>query len=265
MSSSTSFDSSAGSTTLKPAKVRTKRAYDPAQDSDGRRVLVERYWPRGVQREGANVDWLLDLAPSPELIAWYARKPERWDGFKLRYWQELSRPDREPLLEQLRSEAEAGTLTLVYGSRDREHNAACALVEFLGATAVMAEPPLRREHRIPLDARRLRSGWNASPGSLVDWLGLFLALLAPLLTLFTIEVAVVFGSRGWLVLIGLLLGVCALALGRVLWRERHSDRAKFEGPVEERERLIFGLVRISAYALGTILGLLILVTALGLL
>lgn len=243
--------------------MRTKRAYDAAQDGDGRRVLVERYWPRGVQRDSADTEWLLDLAPSPELIAWYARKPERWDGFKLRYWQELSQPDRQPALEILRRQAEAGVLTLVYGSRDRERNAARALAEFLGATAVEAEPARTREQRIPLDARRVRAGWETSPSALVDWLGLFIALLAPLLTLLAIEVSVVFGSRGWLLLIALLLTFCALALARIVWRDHRSGRLHVQGSAEERESVVFGLVRISAYAMGTIVGLLILVIALG--
>jgi uncharacterized protein YeaO (DUF488 family) len=245
--------------------VRTKRAYDLVQEADGKRVLVERYWPRGMQCEDARLEWLLELAPSPELVAWYARKPERWDGFKLRYWQELSRPEHQEALAELRRQAQSGSLTLVYGSRDREHNAAHALAEFLGATPIEVQPGPTRHRPIPLDARRLRSGWNASPGSLLDWLGLFVALLAPLLTLLTLEVGLVFGSSGWLVLIAILLGFCGLALLRVLWRERRGGRCTEVGPAEERESLIFGVVRVSAYALGTILGLLVLVTVLGVL
>jgi uncharacterized protein YeaO (DUF488 family) len=245
--------------------VRTMRAHDPSPPTAGRRVLVERYWPRGMQRDEADIEWLLDLAPSPALIAWYGRKPERWDGFKLRYWQELSHPDRQPAITELRRLAETGSLILVYGSRDREHNAARALAEFLGATATDVRANRTRRRPVRLETRRLRSGWDASPNALFDWLGLFIALLAPLLTLLTVEVALVFGNMGWLVLIGILLAICGLVLARVLWRERHSVGEKPAFQAGDRESLAVGLVRISAYALGTILGLVALVVVLGLL
>lgn len=111
--------------------VRLKRAYEPAEPSDGYRVLVDRLWPRGVTREEARLDaWARDLAPSPELRRWFGHDPAKFDEFRRRYRDELAhRPEQ---LEALRRRAREGTVTLVYGARDPDHNAAVVLAELLG-------------------------------------------------------------------------------------------------------------------------------------
>lgn len=110
--------------------IKLKRAYDSPSPDDGFRVLVERLWPRGVSKEEAALDiWLKDVAPSPELRTWFGHQPQKWYEFRERYWSEL-RGNPEPV-KLLREKARAGTLTLVYGSRDERHNAAVALKMFL--------------------------------------------------------------------------------------------------------------------------------------
>ena len=48
--------------------IKIKRAYTPAQKTDGYRVLVDRLWPRGIKKSVLEMDeWIKDLAPSPEL------------------------------------------------------------------------------------------------------------------------------------------------------------------------------------------------------
>src|SRR5450759_4552174 len=113
--------------------VRIKRAYALPEPEDGVRVLVDRYWPRGVQRDTAELeDWLKDVAPSPKLIAWFGHRAERWEEFKQRYREELdARKDSDDLC-RLRDWKQRGRLTLVYGARDQEHNNALALAEYLG-------------------------------------------------------------------------------------------------------------------------------------
>ena len=60
--------------------VRLKRAYEPARATDGRRVLVDRIWPRGVSREHARLDeWARELAPSTELRQWFGHDPARFE------------------------------------------------------------------------------------------------------------------------------------------------------------------------------------------
>jgi uncharacterized protein YeaO (DUF488 family) len=112
--------------------VRLKRAYEPAEPSDGYRVLVDRLWPRGVPKEEARLDeWARDLAPSPALRTWFGHDPARFDEFRRRYRAELE--VREEELAALRRRARRGTVTLVYGARDTEHNGAVVLAELLRA------------------------------------------------------------------------------------------------------------------------------------
>jgi uncharacterized protein YeaO (DUF488 family) len=116
--------------TLQRMDIRTKRAYEPADDSDGYRVLIDRLWPRGVARERAKLDeWLKELAPSGELRQWFGHDPARFDEFRRRYADELR--SQRPLLTALRRRARQGTLTLVYSARDTEHNDAVVLAEVL--------------------------------------------------------------------------------------------------------------------------------------
>ncbi|WP_217915605.1 DUF488 domain-containing protein [Miltoncostaea marina] len=110
--------------------IRLKRAYEPPAASDGRRVLVDRVWPRGLAREAARLDdWARDLAPSAGLRRWFGHDPDRFAGFRERYVEEL-RACRSQLAD-LRRTARRGTLTLVYSARDADHNQAVVLAEVL--------------------------------------------------------------------------------------------------------------------------------------
>ena len=110
--------------------VRLKRAYEPAAEDDGYRVLVDRLWPRGVSREKARLDeWARELAPSAELRRWFGHDPARFDEFRRRYREELT--PRADELEELRGRARSGRLTLVFGARDMERNDAIVLAEIL--------------------------------------------------------------------------------------------------------------------------------------
>lgn len=112
-------------------ELRTKRAYEKPGDGDGRRVLVDRIWPRGVSREHARIDyWARDLAPSPELRKWFGHDPARWDDFRRRYFGELAARNVE-FAALRRALAGASRATFVYGARDRMRNNAVALVEYL--------------------------------------------------------------------------------------------------------------------------------------
>jgi uncharacterized protein YeaO (DUF488 family) len=115
-----------------PAKpdIRLKRAYDPPSSEDGRRILVDRLWPRGVRKANAAIDrWLREVAPSTELRRWFDHDPTRWEEFRRRYRSELSA--HPELLNELRTMAREGPVTLVYASRDQDHNDAVVLREVL--------------------------------------------------------------------------------------------------------------------------------------
>jgi uncharacterized protein YeaO (DUF488 family) len=112
--------------------IRIKRVYEEPDASDGMRILVDRLWPRGLTKEKAKVDlWLKDVAPSTELRKWFAHDPARWAEFRTRYLEEL-KGDKEQI-SLLRQEAAKGTVTLVYGARDQQHNEAVVLQKLLVA------------------------------------------------------------------------------------------------------------------------------------
>ena len=110
--------------------VHVKRAYEAPEEADGRRILIDRLWPRGVTREKAAVDvWLKGLAPSTELRKWFGHDPEKWDEFKRRYFAELD--DNPDAIAELRAELAKGRATLLFGAKDAEHSNARALQEYL--------------------------------------------------------------------------------------------------------------------------------------
>lgn len=112
--------------------VQIKRAYEPAAAGDGYRVLVDRLWPRGVNKDEAQLDaWYRDLAPSTELRRWYGHKTERWDEFRDKYRAELAAEKPLTLLQEIAERGRQGPVTLVFGARDAEHSQAEVLRELL--------------------------------------------------------------------------------------------------------------------------------------
>lgn len=114
--------------------IQLRRAYEAPDASDGYRVLIDRLWPRGVSKEAAHLDeWAQELAPSSELRRWFAHDPAKFEEFQQRYRSELGA--QHDKLRELRDRARSGTLTLVYGARDTEHNDAVVLAEVLAEEA----------------------------------------------------------------------------------------------------------------------------------
>lgn len=131
--------------------IRIKRTYDLPARGDGRRILVERLWPRGMKKEALAVDaWMKDVAPSTELRKWFDHRVERWEEFRRRYRHELNaNADAwKPILEA----GENGPITLLYSAHDTLHNGAIVLRDYLAAR--QAKRPARRRAR----ARRRASG-----------------------------------------------------------------------------------------------------------
>ena len=119
--------------------IHIKRAYEPSARGDGRRLLVERLWPRGMRKEALLLDaWVKDVAPSTELRKWFSHRVDRWSEFQRRYRRELSahRDAWSPILEASRR----GPVTLVYSAHDPEHNAAVVLRDYLTRRALKRAP-----------------------------------------------------------------------------------------------------------------------------
>lgn len=115
-------------------RVRLRRAYDPPapRRPDGKRVLVDRVWPRGIRKEDLDADlWLSELAPSAGLRRWFGHRPERWDEFRRRYREELDQAERARMLDELAILARREPLTLLYSAQDRNRNQAVVIMEAL--------------------------------------------------------------------------------------------------------------------------------------
>jgi uncharacterized protein YeaO (DUF488 family) len=122
--------------TAPPVRVALKRAYAEPAATDGRRVLVERLWPRGLSKERAHIDlWLRDLAPSADLRRWYAHEQTRWPEFRARYLAELRDVAPSAALDQLRALAGEGPVSLVFAARDAEHSSAEIVRQVLAGEA----------------------------------------------------------------------------------------------------------------------------------
>jgi len=111
------------------ADIRLARVYDH-ETTTGKTFLVERLWPRGVRRDDLRVDgWCKDVAPTTALRKWFAHDPAKWEEFQRRYIAELDANSAG--WQQLAAAASRGTVTLLYSSRDREHNNAVVLRNYL--------------------------------------------------------------------------------------------------------------------------------------
>jgi uncharacterized protein YeaO (DUF488 family) len=112
--------------------IAIKRAYEAASTKDGYRVLVDGLWPRGVTKAQLEIDaWVREIAPSASLRKWYGHKPERWQEFRKKYRQELSKPPRKAFLDELIDRARKGQVTLVFGARDAQRSNAAVIAEMI--------------------------------------------------------------------------------------------------------------------------------------
>ncbi len=111
-------------------QVHTKRIYDEPGPSDGRRILIDRLWPRGISKEAAHIDfWAKMVAPSKELRRWYRHDPAKWDEFRDRYFAELD--SNLEAVAELRAQLGPRPATLVFSSKEENLNNATALREYL--------------------------------------------------------------------------------------------------------------------------------------
>jgi uncharacterized protein YeaO (DUF488 family) len=112
--------------------IAIKRAYEAASTKDGYRVLVDGLWPRGVTKAQLEIDaWIREIAPSAYLRKWYEHQPEKWEEFRNKYRQELSKPPRKALLDELIDRARKGQITLVFGARDAERSNVAVVAEMI--------------------------------------------------------------------------------------------------------------------------------------
>ncbi len=110
--------------------IKLKRVYERLEVNDGERILVDRFWPRGIRRSTSNIDiWIKNVAPSNELRKWFSHDPKKWISFKRKYKEELK--DNKSLKKLVEIVKNADPVTILYSSKDSAHNNAVVLLEVL--------------------------------------------------------------------------------------------------------------------------------------
>lgn len=110
--------------------IKIKRAYEKAEKEDGIRILVDRLWPRGLDKESLKIDeWMREIAPSDKLRKWFAHDPVKWEEFSKRYRKELEY--KKDLIEKLKIISRDSKVTLIYSAKDEEHNQAIVLRDLI--------------------------------------------------------------------------------------------------------------------------------------
>lgn len=109
--------------------IRCKRVYECPEDMDGKRILVDRLWPRGISKRTAQIDgWEKDIAPSTNLRKWFSHDPERYESFSAQYILELdANPYADDFLDALRQKLKTEDVTFLYAAKDVAHNHALIL------------------------------------------------------------------------------------------------------------------------------------------
>jgi uncharacterized protein YeaO (DUF488 family) len=112
--------------------VEVRRIYDDAAPGGAARILVDRLWPRGVSKDGADLDdWCTEVAPSDELRRWYAHDPSRFAEFRRRYVEELRAEDARDHLREIADRAADGGVVLLTATKDVEHGHATVLAKVI--------------------------------------------------------------------------------------------------------------------------------------
>lgn len=92
--------------------VRTKRIYDDAEPEDGRRILITRYWPRGVPKTATD-EYNTKLAPPKELVQAFKHEKMRWDHYVDRFLSQMAEEPAQSEIERLAKVAADGPITLM--------------------------------------------------------------------------------------------------------------------------------------------------------
>ena len=118
---------------IRMSNLYLKRIYEPYDESDGFRILVDRLWPRGISKEAAKLTaWQKDIAPSPELRKWFCHKPELFEEFRAKYIEELRTDEqKQMIINEIITLTSKGRVTLLYGAKDHVYNHAIVLQEEL--------------------------------------------------------------------------------------------------------------------------------------
>ena len=108
--------------------IQCKRVYDPAEQSDGYRILVDRLWPRGIKKTDLALDeWDKEITPSTELRKAFHGEVVDFATFREQYLAELAQHEQEG--KRLADIAKKQPLTLLYSAKNTTQNHALVLAD----------------------------------------------------------------------------------------------------------------------------------------
>lgn len=98
--------------------IKTKSIYKPKDDEDGLRILITRFYPRGV-RKGHFDQWLRELAPTKELLKGYKEGEVNQTQFTIRFLQQINSDEiSRKTIQTLTELAKETNVTLLCYERD---------------------------------------------------------------------------------------------------------------------------------------------------
>jgi uncharacterized protein YeaO (DUF488 family) len=98
--------------------VKTKSIYEPKSKDDGCRVLVMRFWPRGVSRDKIGI-WEKDLGTPSDLIRKWKKGTISWREFSKQYRRFAAQ--HMDKIDELARAAEKETVTLLCSCSNDKH------------------------------------------------------------------------------------------------------------------------------------------------
>ena len=99
--------------------LKTKSIYAPTNSDDGVRVLITRFYPRGIRRERFD-EWIRELSPSAALLKQYKGMKISRDEFIRRYKTEMDTDTGRDAINDLRCRAAKYNMTLLCYEPDGE-------------------------------------------------------------------------------------------------------------------------------------------------
>ncbi|MGY6772509.1 DUF488 domain-containing protein [Gallibacterium sp. ZY190522] len=113
--------------------LEIKRIYQPIDNYDGFRILVDRLWPRGIKKIDAEIDlWAKEITPSPQLRKWFNHEADKFEQFKQNYLVELNNnPYGLEFVSLCKQKLLQQNVTLLYAAKDPQYNHALVLKQWL--------------------------------------------------------------------------------------------------------------------------------------
>jgi uncharacterized protein YeaO (DUF488 family) len=100
--------------------IRLKRVYDEPSPEDGRRILITRYWPRGVPKSAVD-EYTTKVAPSRQLLREFKHEGLTWEEYVPRFLEEMASSEAQSAISGLAELASSGTITLMCICPDEDH------------------------------------------------------------------------------------------------------------------------------------------------